>query len=72
MKILKTIGINLLGVHGGGVMIAMTWFEYQYWEEHSLLDGFLTGLLFGFIVPALKAIVWEYFLISSFMSGAIG
>ncbi|HEU4391309.1 MAG TPA: hypothetical protein VFV34_26150 [Blastocatellia bacterium] len=49
----------LLRVHFLGTLIAFGIFSYQYAKEH----GFGAWLLFGEITPALKAIVWEVFMV---------
>jgi hypothetical protein len=58
-KIFSSVGAVLIGIHLIGVIISFAIFSYQYAREH----GFLSWLLFGEIIPALKSILWEVFLI---------
>lgn len=54
---------RLLGIHFIGAMISFMVFSYQYTREH----GFVSWLLLGEIVPAMKSIVWEVFLVTALL-----
>jgi len=56
---LKGLGILLGWFHGLGSGLAFLVFSYQYARQH----GFVSWLLLGEIIPMLKAIVWEVFLV---------
>ena len=62
-KGLTTATRKLLGYlrvfHVFGGLFAFSYFSYRYAQEH----GFLAWLFFGEMVPALKATVWEVFLV---------
>lgn len=58
-KTFSSLGYMLIGIHGIGVAISFLFFSYQYAREH----GFLRWLLLGEIIPILKSIVWEVFLV---------
>lgn len=58
-KIFSSMGVFLIGIHFIGAMISFMVFSYQYVREH----GFISWLPFGEIIPALKSIVWEVFLV---------
>jgi hypothetical protein len=46
-------------VYVGGMAISMLLFNYQYAREY----GFLDWVVFGEIVPSLKATIWPYYLV---------
>ncbi len=58
-KAFSSVGYFLIGIHGIGVACSFLFLSYQYAREH----GFLRWLFLGEIIPALKSIVWEVFLI---------
>jgi len=55
----RSTGYFLLGVHGIGVGVSFLFFSWQYAKEH----GFGRWLLLGEVMPALKSVVWEVFLV---------
>jgi len=60
-EIVKALGALLMGVHVVGAFVSFFVFSYQFAREH----GFFTWLFFGEIVPFLKSLVWEFYLIGS-------
>ena len=55
----SNIGVMLLTGHSIGAMLAFMYFSWQYAKE----NGFLAWLFFGEIVPVLKSLVWEIYLL---------
>lgn len=51
---LKNIGYTILCIYGFTVMLFTLYFEYLYAREH----GFVNWIFFGFIIPALKGVIW--------------
>jgi hypothetical protein len=49
----------LMFAYLGGMMISMLLFNYQYARQ----NGFMDWLVFGEVVPSLKAAVWPYYLV---------
>lgn len=56
---LKTIGIVILFIYGLGITIFGTYFEWQF----AIENGFVEWLLLGWLIPALKAIIWPVYLL---------
>ena len=65
---LKTAAVRvflpLLYLHGLGVGPAFLYYNYSYAREH----GFVSWLFLGEIIPSLKALLWEYFLVAALFS----
>ena len=64
-RMFSSLGSFLIGVHLIGAGISFLLFSYQYVIQH----GFVSWLIFGEVVPALKALVWEAFLILALTQG---
>ena len=58
--------LMLLVVHVIGGMISFIVFSYQYVKD----QGFISWLLFGEIIPGLKSIVWEVFLVMALLGSS--
>lgn len=56
---LKTIGTIILLIYGLSVLLFGTYFEWQFAVE----NGFIEWLLLGWLIPALKAIIWPVFVL---------
>lgn len=66
-RMFSSLGSFLIGVHFIGAGISFLVFSYQYAREH----GFVSWLVLGEVVPALKAIVWEVFLVLALIQGPV-
>lgn len=66
-KMFSSLGTSLIGIHLIGVGISFAVFSYQYAREH----GFMSWLIFGEVVPALKSVVWEVFLVVALIQSPV-
>ena len=64
-KITGSAGYLLLVIHGVGMLGSFIYFSWQYAREH----GFTRWLFWGEVVPALKATVWEVFVVLALLQG---
>jgi len=66
-KMFSSLGTSLIGIHLIGVGISFAVFSYQYAREH----GIMSWLIFGEVVPALKSVVWEVFLVIALIQSPV-
>lgn len=58
-RIWRALGLTFFYIHGLPMIPMFLYFSWQFAQEH----GFAAYLMFGEVVPIMKSVIWEYYVL---------